>query len=98
MKLEFKLSKLALEDIEGIWYFTLEQWSKDQANEYYTLIIDEISKICINPKIGKSIKDIKPNHRIMKIKSHMIIYKIDRNCIYIDRILHERMDIGSIIK
>jgi plasmid stabilization system protein ParE len=52
-----------------------------------------IGKICDNSDIGKAIDEIKKGHKRTNVKSHMIIYKIKESTIYIDRILHQRMDI-----
>ena len=97
MKLNYELSKLALTDINNIWLYTIENWSKTQANKYYKDMIREIQIICKNPEIGKSIKEIKPNHRIRLVKSHLIVYKVLESKIYVDRILHKRMDIENIL-
>ena len=95
MKLKFELSKLALEDINDIWTYSSEQWSNSQANKYYKLIFKEIDSICKNPEIGKSIQEVKIHHRIKLVKSHLIVYKVEEEKIYIDRILHQQMDIES---
>ena len=97
MSLKYKLSKLALRDLDGIWEYTFETWSKAQANKYYKEIIKGIDVICKNPEIGKSIDELKSNHRIKKVKFHLIVYKVKNNIIFIDRILHERMDINYIL-
>lgn len=97
MKLNYQLSKLALDDLEDIWEYTFETWSKTQANRYYKEIIQGIDVICKNPEIGKSIEEIKSNHRIRKVKFHLIVYKVKNNIIFVDRILHERMDIDNIL-
>jgi len=97
MKLNYELSKLALTDIDNIWLYTIENWSKTQANKYYKDIFAEIVTICNNPEIGKSMKEIKPNHRIQMVKSHLIVFKVLKDKIYIDRILHKRMDIENIL-
>jgi toxin ParE1/3/4 len=93
MKFNFEISKLALEDLNDIWEYSAEQWSKQQANNYYNEIIKVIRDICNNSEIGKPIDYIKKGHRTISVKSHMIVYKINENIIYIDRILHQRMDI-----
>jgi toxin ParE1/3/4 len=93
MKLNFELSKLALEDIENIWKFTSEQWSIEQANKYYYEIFSNIEKICVSSEIGKPIDEIKKGYRRTNVKSHMIIYKKKGLIIYIVRILHQKMDI-----
>ncbi len=93
MKLNFQISTLALEDLDNIWEYTVEQWSKEQANKYYNDIFIAIGKICENSDIGKPIDNVKKGHRRTNAKSHMIIYKVKGKTIYIDRILHQKMDI-----
>jgi toxin ParE1/3/4 len=93
MKLKFEISELALEDLDNIWEYTVEQWSNEQANKYYNEIFSAIDKICENSDGGKPIDEIKKGHRRTNVKSHMIIYKVKGLTIYIDRILHQKMDI-----
>jgi toxin ParE1/3/4 len=89
----YEISRLAIKDLDDIWYFTMEHWSKQQANKYYKEIFEVIEELCSNPEIGKSIDEIKVGHMRINVKSHMIIYKINREIIYIDRILHQKMDL-----
>lgn len=93
MKLKFEISELALEDLDNLWKYTVEQWSKGQANIYYNEIFSAIGKICENSDIGKPIDEIKKGHKRTNAISHMIIYKVKGTTIYIDRILHQKMDI-----
>ncbi|MFT4568281.1 MAG: toxin ParE1/3/4 [Saprospiraceae bacterium] len=93
MSLEYELSELALRDLESIWNYSAEQWSVKQANIYYELIFDVINSICQNPEIGKSIREVKLDHSSKLAKLHMILYKIDKGKILVDRILNQRMDI-----
>jgi len=46
MKFKFEISKLALEDLNIIWEYTAEQWSKPQVNKYYNYIMQAILDIC----------------------------------------------------
>ena len=95
MRHAFEISKLAELDLESIWLYTMQNWSLTQADKYYNMIISEIYSICDNPEIGKAIEELKKEHRVQKIESHLIIYKIKKDKIWIDRILHKRMDIES---
>ena len=45
---EYIISEKALEDINNIWIYTAENWSAEQADRYYNLIIDEIEYIVDN--------------------------------------------------
>jgi len=76
MRLNFQISTLALKDLENIWEYTVEQWSKEQANIYYNEIFAAIDKICENSDTGKPIDEIKKGLRRIIVKSHLIIYKV----------------------
>lgn len=93
MRFTFEISKLALNDLDEIWKYTAQQWSKQQANKYYKEIFQLINEICNNSDLGKSIDEVKKGHRRINVKSLMIVYKIVNEKIYIDRILHQKMDI-----
>ena len=93
--LPYVLSKKAVADLEGIWLYTVEKWSVNQADRYYNLIVDEINFICKNNNAGKSMEHIRKGYRASKVKSHLIFYRILNNTVEVIRILHERMDIEN---
>jgi toxin ParE1/3/4 len=97
--MKFKLSRKAEEDLEGIWLYTLEIWSKEQADRYLSLIFDEIEFITANPKTGQDFDHNRKNYRYSKVKSHLIFYKHKKreDVIEVIRILHERMDLENSI-
>ena len=96
MKNNYRISKQALEDIDKIWLYTLENWSLNQANHYYRLIYQEIEFIVEDFESGRDIGKIKPGYRQTKVKSHLIIYKLaDDNVTEIVRVLHQMMDIPN---
>lgn len=93
--MKYELSELALEDIDSIWEYTVQNWSPKQAEKYYTNIISTINLICQNPEIGRLISEVNNTHKRKNIGSHMIIYKFQNNTIFVDRILHQTMDIEN---
>jgi len=95
--MKYKLSRKAEEDLEEIWLYTLEIWSKEQADRYLSLIFDEIKFLSANPTIGQEFDHIRKNYRYSKVKSHLIFYKHKKNedVIEVIRILHERMDLEN---
>ena len=93
---EYSISEKALEDINNIWIFTAENWSVEQADRYYNLIIDEIEYITNNLDMARDFGKIRKSFRYSKVKSHLIFFKIDKtNKIEVVRVLHERMDIEN---
>ena len=93
---EYIISEKALEDINNIWIYTAENWSVEQADRYYNLIIDEIEYIVDNLDMARDFGEIRKSYRYSKVKSHLIFFKKDKtNEIEVVRILHERMNIEN---
>ena len=94
--MRYSISEKANQDIEKIWLYTFENWSLEQADRYYNLILDEIEFISDNFECGKSVDHIKKGYRASKVKSHIIFYKKSkRNIVEIIRVLHQKMDIEN---
>ena len=93
--LPYIISKRAVSDLEEIWLYTVNTWSVEQADRYYSLIIDEIEYICRNIDSGKSMNFVRKGYRASKVKSHLIFYRVYNDTVEIIRILHERMDIDN---
>ncbi len=95
----YKISNQALIDLEQIWLYTFKNWSIEQADRYYNLLINEMEYVSQNQDSGKSMNHIKNGYRASKVKSHLIFYKTSSESeIEIIRILHERMDIENRLK
>ena len=98
-KNQYRISQEAIKDLKNIWVYTLNKWSKEQADRYYDLIISEIEFIADNFLTGKSAEQTRKNYRVTKIKSHLIFYrKVENDIVEIVRILHQRMDIKKRLK
>lgn len=97
--MKYKISKAAINDLEKIWLYTFETWSREQADYYFDLIINEIEYLSENPKLGKDYNDVRKGYFRSRVKSHFIFYKINfsNQEIEIIRILHQQMDIPSIL-
>ena len=94
---KYKIREKAIEDLESIWLYTLDNWSEKQANNYYNLIIHEIELIAGNKSIGISIQNIRNGYYFSRVKSHVIFYVITDK-LEVVRILNQKMDIGNKLK
>ena len=93
---EYIISEKALEDLNNIWIYTAENWSVEQANRYYNLIVDEIEYVSENLENAKDFKNVRKNYKFSKVKSHLVFYKKTENTeMEVVRILHEKMDIKN---
>ncbi len=93
----YKISKEAENDLKEIWFYTIENWSTQQAERYLNLIFDEIDYLCTNPNSGVDFGEIRKGYWRSKVKSHLIFYKINtkQNVLEVIRVLHEIMDIEN---
>jgi toxin ParE1/3/4 len=95
-KLVLQISSKALSDLEEIWIYTLKKWSKEQADRYYSLLIDDIEFLQSHYYTGKSAEYIRPGYRVSYVKSHIIFYKIvDDQKLEVIRILHQSVNIDK---
>lgn len=91
---EFRLSPKAQRDLDGIFDYSVAQWSLVQALNY----IDLIQAACVNlaeaPLRGQDCSAIRAGYRRWTIEQHVIYFRRTDYGITIVRILHQRMDAG----
>ncbi|MCC5942948.1 MAG: type II toxin-antitoxin system RelE/ParE family toxin [Balneolaceae bacterium] len=96
---KYLLTKKALDDLNGIWMYTFEKWSEEQADKYYNILLGFCENIAANPELGKSYDEIRADLYGLKANRHIIFYRISSSgLIEITRILHERMDLKNRVK
>jgi toxin ParE1/3/4 len=94
--IKYRISEKAVSDLEKIWLYTFNKWSREQADKYYSIIINEIEFIENNYEFCRNMDYVRPGYRMSKVKSHMIFFKkTTDNLIEIISILHQNMDIEN---
>ncbi len=93
---KYELTNKAVEDLTGIWEYTIEKWSEQQADKYFNLLLDSCQDIANNPELGKNYDGITKDLHGLKTNRHIVFYRKRINQpIEITRILHERMDLKN---
>ncbi|QEE45610.1 type II toxin-antitoxin system RelE/ParE family toxin [Rhizobium sp. WL3] len=90
----YKLSPLARKDLEGIWCYSWERWSKDQADRYYSQIVAALHGLANGSREGKPLIGFKTGYLSLSCGSHFISYARRKNAVEVIRILHQRTNIG----
>ena len=90
---DFFLRPKAVADLEGIWDYTVETWSEEQAERYLRLIDESFHKVADNPGLGRPCDVIRKDYRKLGVGRHMIFYRETDSGIDVVRVLHERMDV-----
>lgn len=90
----YKLSKLAEKDLAGIWRYTVDNWSREQANKYVNGLLNACEDIARAPEsVGSSYEYVREGYRKYPYGRHIIFYQImEDGSALISRVLHERMD------
>ena len=89
----------AVEDLSKIYEYTYEFWSENQADKYYSEIIDYCEIISENPNIGKNYKESDSETFGFLANKHIIFYRIlNIQEIEIERILGAEMDLKNRMK
>lgn len=93
---KYHFTRRAVNDLTEIWDFTVKEWSPNQAEKYYKLLMASCEDLANNPKLGKSYEIVTLNLLGYKCGEHIIFYReILKNEIEIIRILHAMMDLKS---
>jgi toxin ParE1/3/4 len=93
MTAKYRISAKAMDDLERIWLYTYNTWSKAQADRYYQLLIDEIIHVSNHFDMATNAAHIRKGYRSAKVKSHVIYFRTDaKNIVEVVRVLHEKMD------
>ena len=94
-RVKYRISEAAIIDLDGIWQYTFHKWSKEQADRYYSLIMNEIEFIASDITSGKPMNHVKMGYFASYVKSHMILFKKDKEIVEVIRVLHQQMDIET---
>lgn len=92
----FYISNKAVEDLNDIWDYTVKSWSENQAEIYYSLLMDSCQEVANKPSQGKLYDVVEKNVLGFTTGEHIIFYQIvSLNEIEVIRILHGMMDLKN---
>jgi toxin ParE1/3/4 len=89
---QYIIRQRALDDMERIWLYSLQEWGQEQADQYLKNIIQRIEWLAANPCLGKHRTDIEEGYYCFPEGKHHIFYIIDRQ-IEVIGIPHQQMDV-----
>lgn len=89
---QYHIRQRALDDMEQIWLYSLQEWGQDQADHYLKNIIQRIEWLAANPTLGKHRTDIAEGYYCFPEGKHHIFYIINGS-IEVIGIPHQQMDV-----
>lgn len=88
----YRLSPLALADLEEIWAYTAARWSPEQAESYHATIFAAFEGLAAGRKQGRPV-DVRAGYWKYPVGSHLVFYRLHEAGIDVMRLLHQRMDV-----
>ena len=77
---KYTLTNKAVGDLSNIWNYTFDNWSENQADKYYHMLLENCNEVANNPESGKNYSAVTENLLEFKAGSHIIFYrKIEEN-------------------
>jgi len=88
----YQLAPLAEADLEGIWLYTLRNWSMEQADSYHRDRVAALEGLATGRKLGRKV-DVRPGYLKYAVGEHVVYFREDDAGIVVVRVLHGRMDV-----
>lgn len=87
----YRLSPRATQDLEDIWLYTFNNWSRDQADRYHRSLVAEIASLASGTRKGRP-DTVRPGLIKRLCGSHVIWYRDLPDRLEVIRVLHSAQD------
>ncbi|KAF0184586.1 MAG: type II toxin-antitoxin system RelE/ParE family toxin [Hyphomonadaceae bacterium] len=95
---EFRLRPEADDDLASIWRWTLDRWSRNQADDYHDTLTAAMALLAEEPHRGQSAADIDEGLMRRTCNAHVIFYRLANHGIDVVRVLHAKMNWATHLK
>jgi toxin ParE1/3/4 len=89
---ELILSGEAYDDLVDIQNYTYAEFGEQQWKEYNDVLDKAFRQLMDHPLSGHFRDDVPPQYKALSAGEHVIIYRIEKEIVYVIRVLHQRMD------
>lgn len=97
MPRQVALRPRAIADIEDIWAYTVETWSREQAESYLAGLDVAMFTLSEFPEMARLRPEFEPPVRIHPYRAHLIVYRFSDVAIDVIRILPARSDWAAVL-
>lgn len=86
----YRLAPAADKDLEGIWFFGLERFGMEQADNYYYALMCHFDVLAENPLSYPAVEHIRVGYRRSVCGVHSVFYKVAGDQVEIMRIIGQQ--------
>jgi toxin ParE1/3/4 len=83
----------ALDDLDEIWRYTVEEWNEEQAEKYVHQVAAHCHALASGRRLGVACDYVRQDYHKSIINKHVVYYRNSKTGVEIVRILHEHMDV-----
>ena len=87
-----QISDEADRDIGDLLAYSLATWGPEQQAAYAAALADAFERLIAYPDLGRSRDDVFPGCRALRVRQHVVFYRIDGETVRVGRVLHVRSD------
>lgn len=91
---DYRLSRGAQRDLDGVFDYTMAQWGLSQALQYTDLIEAVCADLAEAPQQSQDCGTIRPGYRRRRVEQHVAYFRPTSYGMAVVRILHQRMDVS----
>lgn len=88
----------ALDDLDEIAEYTLKHWGERQTERYLDSLKSVFVLLSSRPHMGRSLESSRSGWLRWEHESHIILYRIIRDGIRVQRIVHQRRAIEKLMR
>lgn len=92
MTSKYQLTNEAVQELENIYRYSMDNFGRTQAKRYLTDLHDVFELLADNPYLGRDCGYIKEGYRKHEHQRHVVYYKATENGILVARILGEKQN------
>ena len=92
MTLAVTFSRRAKADLDDIWDYTCQRWSRDQANTYLAGLRSATDLLADQPHIARLRQEFSPAVRVHPYRAQLVIFEADETGLRVIRVMHGRSD------
>lgn len=90
--LKLSVTPKAESDLIGIWVYTYEEWSVEQADKYLEQLDEGMKQLINHPSLGADYTHVFSGYRRFQVEHHAVFYQVLEPEVVVVRVLHEDMD------
>ena len=81
--------------LADIYHYSEKNWGAKKAALYLNELLDAFHMLAKNPQLGYSHPDFHTRYRLHPVARHRVIYRFNKDILFIVAVLHESMDIDK---